>query len=169
MQSPAKGTKMNILVLAVMIPWFTTAPAEKLSDAQKKELRQFVGLWEYKEVIRDGKARDPKWLEDLTIEFAENGCFMIKHKNNVVGLGRITIDPSKSPKEVDLTYSERGEFDGKLRGVTESEGIYEIDKNSLRFCFNTEGNKSGRPTSFASKPTEQRVLESLQLYRGKRP
>jgi uncharacterized protein (TIGR03067 family) len=157
------------LVLAIVLPWLACAPADRLSDEQKKELRQFVGLWEYKEVIREGKPRDAKALEDLTIEFAENGCFMIKHKNGVVGLGRITIDPTKSPKQVDMTYSERGEFDGKLRGVTEVEGIYEIDKNSLRFCFNRDGAKHPRPTTFASPPNEQRVLESLQPYRWKQP
>ena len=68
-----------------------------------------------------------------------------------------------------MTYSERGEFDGKLRGVTEVEGIYEIDKNSLRFCFNKDGAKKSRPTVFASPPNDERVLESLQPYRWKKP
>lgn len=156
-----------ILCLAVVIPCLAGAPNDRLTEAQKKELQQFVGLWEYKEVIRDGKAREAKWIEDLTIEFAENGCFMIKHKTGVVGLGRITIDPTKSPKQVDMTYSERGEFDGKLRGVTEVEGIYEVEKNSLRFCFNKDGAKKSRPTVFASPPNDERVLESLQPYRRK--
>ncbi len=160
---------IEFICLLLAAPGLIDGPGERLSDAQKQELRQFVGLWEYKEIIHDGEARDAKALADLTIEFAENGCFMIKHKVSMVGLGRISVDRAKSPKQVDMAYSERGEFDGKLRGVTEVEGIYEIDKNGLRFCFNRDGAKKPRPTEFAAPAKSDRVFESLRPYSWKKP
>jgi uncharacterized protein (TIGR03067 family) len=142
-------------------------PADKMTEEQKKEMKKFVGLWEFKEVIREGKSRERHWLEDLTVEYAENGCYMIKHQDRVVGLGRITIDPTTNPKQLNLVYSERGEYDGKLRGVHEVEGIYKIEKDSITLCFNTEGNNGARPTTFSSTEKEQRMLETLIPYQWK--
>ena len=151
--------------LLLMMPF--AIDTEKLNEEQKKELKRFVGVWEYQSVIREGKVREAKWLEDLTMEFAENGCFMVKHKNGVVALGRIIVDPSKSPKQLSLSVSTRSEYDGKLRGVTEVIGIYEIEKTKLRICFNTEASKKPRPTQFSSKENEETVLEELKPYEWK--
>jgi uncharacterized protein (TIGR03067 family) len=60
----------------------------------------------------------------------------------VFQVGTQKIDPSKSPKTIDVTMIE-GPDKGKVML-----GIYEIDEDTLRACFDPQGKK--RPTEFKS-------------------
>ena len=60
------------------------------------------------------------------------------------------IDPSKSPKTVSATISK-----GLYQGETML-GIYEIDGDTLKFCFEIEG--QNRPTEFKTSTGEGRFL-----------
>jgi uncharacterized protein (TIGR03067 family) len=65
---------------------------------------------------------------------------------------RISIDPSKSPKAIDYLM---------LAGPSKGEkqlGIYEIDGDTLRFCFASPGKM--RPTEFTAKKGSGNTLST---------
>ncbi len=62
--------------------------------------------------------------------------------------GTFKIDPSKKPREMDLAFVEGGRFAGKT-GL----GIYELDGDTLKWCFNRPG-REGRPETFPDQEGE---------------
>jgi uncharacterized protein (TIGR03067 family) len=71
--------------------------------------------------------------DSFVIEFAENS-----------DKGTYTIDPSKSPKWIDIKTNEKGPFKGRTLP-----GIYKLDGDKLTVCCNSE--KMERPESFEAK------------------
>ena len=60
----------------------------------------------------------------------------------MIQVGTQKLDPSKSPKTIDVTVTE-----GLNKGAVML-GIYEINGDTLKVCFDPEGKK--RPTEFKS-------------------
>jgi uncharacterized protein (TIGR03067 family) len=93
----------------------------------KKELEQFKGTWN----IADFKGPGPSEVKgtftfdgrDLAIKAGERD-----HK------GTITLDPGKTPKEIDVVPG-----DGPDTGKT-MKGIYSLDKDELKICLARTGN-----------------------------
>ena len=67
---------------------------------------------------------------------------LVKKGDDVVQVGIQKIDPTKSPKTIDVTMTE-----GPNKGAIML-GIYEIDGDTLKVCFDAEVKK--RPTEFKS-------------------
>src|SRR5262249_26183745 len=76
----------------------------------------------------------------------------LKMGDKVVQAGTQKIDPSKSPKTIDVTMTE-----GPSKGAIML-GIYEIDGDTLKVCFDREGKK--RPTEFKSPPGSQNFFNA---------
>jgi uncharacterized protein (TIGR03067 family) len=117
--------------------------ADDKADAAKA-LKKFQGTWTFESVVVDGKKESSVWgeeLKNLKITFAGNK-FTVKKGDKVVQAGTQKLDPSKSPKAVDATVTEGN---GKGRKML---GIYEIEGDILKVCFDPEGKK--RPTEFKS-------------------
>ena len=68
----------------------------------------------------------------------------LKFGDQVFQVGTQKIDPTKSPKTIDMTMTE-GPSKGKVML-----GIYEIEGDTMKACFDPEGKK--RPTEFKSAP-----------------
>jgi len=68
----------------------------------------------------------------------------------VIQVGTQKLDPSKSPKTIDMTLTE-----GPNKGAVML-GIYEIDGDTLKACFDPQGKK--RPTEFKSAPGSAHFL-----------
>jgi uncharacterized protein (TIGR03067 family) len=68
--------------------------------------------------------------------------------------GTIKIDVSKTPKTLDLIFT-----DGPEKGTT-SLGIYELVGDNLRICLSLGA--SSRPTEFATKQGSGHALETLK-------
>ena len=68
----------------------------------------------------------------------------VKKGVEVIQVGTQKIDPSKTPKTIDVTFAE-----GPHKGMVML-GIYEIDDDKLKVCFDFEG--KNRPTEFKSPP-----------------
>ena len=128
------------LVLALLCASVALAPvaAEEKDDAAKKELAKFKGTWKFVSMERDGK-EEPKSEEMPTITF-DGDKFTVKVGDKVVQAGTQKLDHSKKPKTVDATISE-----GEGKGTTML-GIYEIDGDTMKACFDPQGKK--RPTEF---------------------
>jgi uncharacterized protein (TIGR03067 family) len=105
----------------------------------KDEMKKLQGTWKGE---FEGKKFEMKLEKDkFTVTFSDGN-------NNIVFMGKIKIDPSKKPKEIDLTIEEGKDFTGKT-----SQGIYEVDGDSLKWCANEPG-KDTRPTAFPAKEGE---------------
>jgi uncharacterized protein (TIGR03067 family) len=125
--------------------------ADDKPDAAKA-LEKFQGTWTFESVEVDGKKESSAWgekLKNLKITFAGNK-FTVKKGDKVVQAGTQKLDPSKSPKAVDATVTEGN---GKGRKML---GIYEIEGDTLKVCFDPEGKK--RPTEFKSTAGSSTVL-----------
>jgi uncharacterized protein (TIGR03067 family) len=65
--------------------------------------------------------------------------------------GPVSVDPVKSPKEIDLNFT-KGDG-GAAKGLFK--GIYEIQDNTLKICL---GSDQARPTDLVSKEGSKAIL-----------
>jgi uncharacterized protein (TIGR03067 family) len=88
-----------------------------------------------------GKKAPADGLRGLTVTFAGDK-YTVKKGDEVIQVGTQKLDPSRSPKAIDVKVTE-----GLKKGAVML-GIYEIDGDTLRVCFDEAGKK--RPTEFRS-------------------
>ena len=118
----------------------TGARADDKADAEK-ELKKFQGTWTFESVEAGGKKLPADQFKGMTVTF-EGDKYSVKMGDRVVEAATLKLDPSRSPKTLDATVTE-----GPNKGNVIL-GIYEIDGDTLKVCFDPEGKK--RPTEFKS-------------------
>jgi uncharacterized protein (TIGR03067 family) len=116
------------------------AVADDKADLEK-ELKKFQGAWTLESSETAGQKISAEQLKGFIVTF-EGNKHTLKMGDQVHQVGTQKIDPSKSPKTIDVTMTE-GPSKGKVML-----GIYEFDGDMLRVCFDPEGKK--RPTEFKS-------------------
>jgi uncharacterized protein (TIGR03067 family) len=124
----------------------TGARADDKADVEK-ERQKFQGTWTIESSVTGATDIPADQLKEFILIF-EGDKHTLKHGDKVFQVGTQKIDPSKSPKTIDVTMTE-----GPNKGAVML-GIYEIDGDTLKVCFDPEGKK--RPTEFktaASSPT----------------
>ena len=121
------------------------APADDKVDLEK-EGRKFQGTWTIESSETGGKAIPPGELKGLIVIF-EGDKHTVKKGEEVIQVGTQKLDPSKSPKAIDVTMTEGPNKEAVMLG------IYEIDGDTLKVCFDAEGKK--RPTEFKSAAGSQ--------------
>src|SRR5262245_20635958 len=97
--------------------------ADKPDEAIKKEKEKLEGIWVAESVTVKGKANDK--LKGATFNFSGD-----KVKMEFAGTkqeGTYSIDPTKSPKHIDLTFVRDGRKDL-------DRGIYQLDGDTLKLC-----------------------------------
>jgi uncharacterized protein (TIGR03067 family) len=107
----------------------------------EKEFKKFQGIWTFESVEAGGKKAPADQLKGATITFAADK-FTVKKGDEVIQVGTQKLDPSRSPKTIDVRMTE-----GLNKGAVML-GIYEIDGDTLKVCFDEEGKQ--RPTEFKS-------------------
>jgi uncharacterized protein (TIGR03067 family) len=107
----------------------------------KREIKKFQGTWTFESSETGGKKLPAGELKGLILTF-EGDKHTVKKGDQVIQVGTQKLDPSKSPKTIDVTLTE-GPNKGKVLL-----GIYEIDGDTLKVCFDLQGKK--RPTEFKS-------------------
>jgi uncharacterized protein (TIGR03067 family) len=120
----------------------TGARAGDKADVEK-ELQKFQGTWTFESAEAGGRQLPAGDLKGLVLIF-EGDKHTVKKGDEVVRVGTQKLDPSKSPKAIDVTITE-----GVNKGAVML-GIYEITGDTLKVCFDAEGKK--RPTEFKSAP-----------------
>jgi uncharacterized protein (TIGR03067 family) len=121
------------------------ALADDKADLEK-EIKKFQGAWTFESSVTGGKELAAGDLKGLVLIF-EGDKHTVKKGDEVIQVGTQKLDPSKSPKTIDVTMTE-----GPSKG-TVMLGIYEIDGDTLKVCFDAEGKK--RPTEFRSAAGSQ--------------
>ena len=109
----------------------------------EKEARKFQGIWTFESSVTGGEELPADPLKKFVVIF-EGDKHTVKNGDEVLQVGTQKLDPSKSPKTIDVTMVE-----GPHKG-TVMLGIYEIDADTLKVCFDPEGKT--RPTEFKSPP-----------------
>lgn len=117
-------------------------PADDKADLEQ-EIKKFQGTWTIESSEAGGNELPADELKTLVVTF-EGEKHTVKKGDEVIQVGTQKIDPSKSPKTIDVTFSE-----GPHKG-TVMLGIYEFDGDVLKVCFDSEGKT--RPTEFKSPP-----------------
>ena len=120
----------------------TGALADEKRDLEM-EVKKFQGIWTIESSVAGGTETPADQLKGLIVIF-EGDKHTVKNGDNVIQVGTQKLDPSKSPKTIDVTMTE-----GPSKG-TVMLGIYEFDGDTLKVCFDAEGKK--RPTEFKSAP-----------------
>lgn len=107
----------------------------------EKETKKFQGNWTFESSEAGGKAIPADDLKGVIVSF-EGDKHTVKKGDEVIQVGTQKLDPSKSPKAIDVTMTE-----GPSKGAVML-GIYEFNGDTLKVCFDPEGKK--RPTEFES-------------------
>ncbi len=131
--------------LALVLSGGAATRADDKADVEK-EFEKFQGVWTFESVEAGARRRRPNSCKGATITFAGDK-FTVKRGAEVIQAGTQKLDPSKSPKTIDVVMTE-----GLNKGAVML-GIYEIDGDTLRVCFDEAGMK--RPTEFKSVPGTQ--------------
>ena len=115
----------------------------------EKELKKFQGTWTFESVETGGKEVPAAEFKGITVTF-EGDKYAVKKGDEVIQAATLKLDPSKSPKALDVTVAE-----GPNKGAVML-GIYEISPDTLKVCFDPEGKK--RPTQFTSASGSQTLV-----------
>ena len=115
----------------------------------EKEVRKFQGAWTFESSETGGEKLPAGELKGFILIF-EGAKHTVKKGDEVIQVGTQKLDPSKSPKTIDVTMTE-----GPNKG-TVMLGIYEIDGDTLKVCFDPQGKK--RPTEFKSAPGSENFV-----------
>ena len=84
--------------------------------------------------------------------------FAVKRGDEVIVKGTFQLDPSKRPKAIDMTITEAKKDQDKGKEV---HGIYELGKDSLKWCAAEPGQK-GRPKEFSTEPNSGLGIITLE-------
>jgi uncharacterized protein (TIGR03067 family) len=134
-----KGYIAMVLVAGLLLA------ADTKKDDAKKDIEALQGTWRPVTSEKGGKEQNDE-AKEHTLTF-EKDTFTVKKGDEVRIKGTFKLDPSKTPKAIDMTVTEgrRDEDKGK-----ELHGIYELGKDTLKWCTSEPGGKE-RPKEFATK------------------
>ena len=147
---PVRSLLASLLTLAA-VSSAISQPKEKSArdEASRKELQKFQGTWLVESQELDGKTAKTEEFKTRTF-FCGADVFVIRKDGELLQLGLQRVDPSKSPKTINATITK-----GLYQGETML-GIYEIDGDRLKVCFDIEG--QNRPSEFKTAAKEGRFL-----------
>jgi uncharacterized protein (TIGR03067 family) len=128
--------------LLVVVPAFALMPAwaGDTDDAAKKELKLFQGSWKAAAVRDFDGSERPEADAQQTRLTVKGNTFTLTGKN-VDLKGTFTINPTKTPKTIDVTLD-----DGQATKIL---GIYEIKSGVRKSCFALP--QKDRPSKFMSE------------------
>jgi uncharacterized protein (TIGR03067 family) len=133
-----------------------------VDEPAKGDLAKLAGTWVSVSLVSNGKVlqddkNPPKNAPETKLAYKGN-MWMIKVGDKTVASGVFKIDPTKTPKEIDI-LDESGQKNDKTKL-----GIYELNGDTYRYCLALAGQP--RPTEFTSK---KGTGHSLGVSKRERP
>ena len=110
-------------------------------EAVKKDLAQLQGEWTMVSGSANGESM-PEEMRKGMKRLCKGDEITVMMGENVFLKAKLTLDPSKKPKTIDYEMTE-----GYTKGKKQL-GIYEINGDTFKACFNSPG--AERPTEFKS-------------------
>jgi uncharacterized protein (TIGR03067 family) len=130
---------------------------EDKDEAVKQEWKRLNGTWERVRAVADGKEQ-PAPKEKVTVAL-KDGKFTVRQGDKVLAEGAAKVDPTTSPKSLDITPA-TGEYKGKTLPA-----IYEVKGDTHRVCAAQPGKP--RPKAFASKEGSGHFLNTYKRVKPK--
>jgi uncharacterized protein (TIGR03067 family) len=127
---------------------------EKVAAEDKK----FEGTWIITKMETGGRVATEEELGGMYFVF-KGKKYEQKQGDNVIEGGTQDLDPTKTPKHMDVKVT-----DGQTSGQTQL-AIYEIDGDKVRACFAQHGSKE-RPSKFESKEGSEHIY--IEMKRKKK-
>jgi len=138
----------TILALALVVS------AGDITEMIRKDRAALQGAWKVVAAENKGEKVPAEDIKDLYLIFKGDAIYS-RQDNKNTEIFSYLLDPSKKPKEIDLTLKV-----GPQKGRTER-GIYLLDGDSLKICI--QSNKdAARPRDFSSPAGSQISLTVLQ-------
>jgi uncharacterized protein (TIGR03067 family) len=149
---------MRICTLAALLASVPSAQPRD-NDLAKQELKKLQGAWVLVAYEEGGKMLPPEKVRDVAMTARIKGAGYTLAWGQEAVKGRLTLDPSKTPKHLDAQFERPGGEKGK------TVGIYELDGDTLRVCFAPEGKE--RPTAFRTQPGSDQVMQTFRKEKSK--
>jgi uncharacterized protein (TIGR03067 family) len=144
------------VLLALVAAWLVAA---ERADSVKEELKRLQGTWTPVSGSYSGKKLSAAAVQQEARLVIQGGRFTLQRPKDEAWKGTVTVNPAKKPKTLDLKITE-----GEDKGET-FEGIYELQGDTLKVCYNTALGLGDRPTSFDSGLSKGLLL--VVFKRGK--
>jgi uncharacterized protein (TIGR03067 family) len=114
-------------------------PKPRRAPTAEEELKRLQGTWQLAGAVvhgvRGGVSPDAYWVI--------KGDLATEHRaGTVAGRWRLALDPSKSPKAIDLKED---------RGNSLLPGVYELEGDTLTLCYGSLGRAKGRPADLKAR------------------
>jgi uncharacterized protein (TIGR03067 family) len=128
-------------------------------DAAKADHKKMKGQWQLKSEIKDGEERPAEVVKSVKLTFDGTGGWVLKKDDEVLFQGTSKANPSRSPKQLDLTLSAPEENKG-----LQIQAIYELKGDTFRICWTINGE---RPTEFEAKDSSGRTYSVFKRAKAK--
>jgi uncharacterized protein (TIGR03067 family) len=122
------------------------ATANNRDNADREKI---VGNWTVVSGQEDGKALPAEKVKGSHVVITKD-TITVHEENNQKRVMSYKLDPSTTPRQIDLTTTE-----GSDKGKT-SHGIYALEEDTLKICFALPG--KDRPKEFTSKEGSKAML-----------
>lgn len=139
------------LVVVLGLGSATVSRGDDPADA-KEELAKLQGVWVFESQTVGGKGSTKEQLDPMRI--AIKGGTLTRGSGAISIASKMTIDPSKKPKAIDLVTGLPG------GGSETARGIYELSGDALTICYDNTGKE--RPKEFKSAEGSTVVLSVLK-------
>jgi uncharacterized protein (TIGR03067 family) len=123
-------------------------------EAIKKDRKKYEGTWQVISLEIDGNQSAEEDAKKITVVNEADGKWTIEVEGKVVARGTSEIDPTRTPRTVDLTITE-GEGNGKT-----ALAIYEFGEDTRKVCLAPAGKE--RPAAFAAPAGSGHILAVLK-------
>ena len=120
-----------VMFIVVAMASAATLAADK-EEAIKADRSLLAGEWRVVSIEANGNTNADAVVASVTVVNRLDGTWSLLSNGNVVAEGTSTIDPTTSPKTIELK-SRRGSVEN-ARG-THYHGIYEVHETTRRLCF----------------------------------
>jgi len=141
--------RLLMLVAVIMMTGQVCAAADPKEDAVKEEMAKLNGTWRWvSSEAPDTKAQDKAQREEQLRKAQVDWIIMgdkltIKHSGKTKSEVTIKIDPTKTPKTMNLSSLEL-----KSQARKTLEAIYRLEDDTLTICSRPEGME--RPSEFTT-------------------
>jgi uncharacterized protein (TIGR03067 family) len=118
-------------------------------DKGKKDEEKIVSTWSAVSAEKEGMKAPDELVKNLKVTFADGKVKVSGTGNDKVTDISYTLDPTTKPKEINFTEG----------GIVAAKGIYELNGDVLKICFD---DTAVRPTDFTTQAGSSRKLFVLK-------
>jgi uncharacterized protein (TIGR03067 family) len=143
--------------LATLLPFllsFSVTAQDAKDDLIKQEWEKLQGTWVLAALEVRGKVVPEDELKGATAKLIIAGRKASIQEGTVTLEVSLTIDPAKSPKQIDIRRTPPGQE------AHTALGIYRLEGDTLTICHDPRGQQ--RPTKFKTQPRSNQMLETLR-------